>query len=63
MAQLKKNGVCKLRYNDELDKLYNEPDIVKLIKVGHLGWVGYLSRSRSGTFAGSQLYVDQRVLD
>jgi hypothetical protein len=30
---LKENGIWKSRYNHELYKLYNEPDIVKVIKV------------------------------
>jgi hypothetical protein len=31
-------------YNHELYGLYNEPHIVKVIKVGHLRWRGHLFR-------------------
>jgi hypothetical protein len=33
---IKENGVWRSRYNHELDKLHNTPDIVKVIKVGQL---------------------------
>jgi hypothetical protein len=34
----------EIRHNHELYKLYNEPDIVKVIKVGRLRWLGHLFR-------------------
>jgi hypothetical protein len=45
-GQIKENGVWKSRYNQELYKVYNEPDIVKVIKVlvGRLRWLGQLFR-------------------
>jgi hypothetical protein len=33
---VKENGVRRSRYNHELYKLYNEPDMVKMIKAGRL---------------------------
>jgi hypothetical protein len=41
---IRENGIWRLRYNHELYKLYNEPDIVKVIKVGWLRWLGHLFR-------------------
>jgi hypothetical protein len=41
---VKENGVWRLRYNHELYQLYNEPDIVKVNKVGRLRWLGHLFR-------------------
>jgi hypothetical protein len=41
---VKENGIWRSRYNHELYKLYNEPDIVKVIKVGRLRWLGHLFR-------------------
>lgn len=38
------NGVWRRRYNFELYQLYNEPDIVKAIKINRLRWVGHLER-------------------
>jgi hypothetical protein len=41
---VKESGIWRSRYNHELYKLYNEPDIVKVIKVGRLRWLGHLFR-------------------
>src|ERR1700755_620228 len=32
------------RYNHELYQLYNEPDIVKYIKINRLRWLGHVQR-------------------
>jgi hypothetical protein len=32
------------RYNHELYELFNEPDIVKYIKINRLGWAGFVIR-------------------
>jgi hypothetical protein len=32
------------RYNFELYRLYKEPDIVKIIKIGRLRWIGHAMR-------------------
>jgi hypothetical protein len=32
------------RYNYELYKLFNEPDIIKHIKINRLSWVGHIIR-------------------
>jgi hypothetical protein len=36
------NGVWRKRYNHELYELFNEPDIVKYIKINTLGWAGHV---------------------
>jgi hypothetical protein len=42
---IKESGIWKSRYNNhELYKLYNEPNIVTVIKVGRLRWLGCLFR-------------------
>jgi hypothetical protein len=38
------NGIWRSKYNRELYKLYNGPDMVKEIKVGQLRWMGHLFR-------------------
>ncbi|CAG9827498.1 unnamed protein product [Diabrotica balteata] len=40
------NGVWRRRYNFELYKIYQEPDIVKHIKIGRLRWVGHVGWSK-----------------
>jgi hypothetical protein len=37
-------GQWRRRYNFELYKLYDEPDLVKYIKVNRLKWAGYVMR-------------------
>jgi hypothetical protein len=41
---IKENGVGRSRYNHEVYKLYNEGDIVKVIKAGQLRWLEQLFR-------------------
>jgi hypothetical protein len=41
---VQENDVCRKRYNHELYELFNEPDIVKHIKINRLGWAGYIIR-------------------
>jgi hypothetical protein len=41
---MKENSMWRARYNHEIYKLYNEPDIVRVIKVGLLRWLGHLFR-------------------
>jgi hypothetical protein len=38
------NGVWRKRYNHELYEFFNEPDIVKYIKINRLGWAGHVIR-------------------
>jgi hypothetical protein len=42
----KYGGIWRSRYNHEIYKLYNEPDIVKVIKVGRLRCLGQHFRMR-----------------
>jgi len=37
-------GRCYPRWNSEPDSLYNEPNIVKDIKIRRLGWAGHIIR-------------------
>jgi hypothetical protein len=39
---VKENGVWRKRYNHELYELFNEPDIVKYIKIKRLGWAEHV---------------------
>jgi hypothetical protein len=39
---IKENCIWRSRYNNELYKLYNEPNIVKVIRIGQLRWLGHL---------------------
>jgi hypothetical protein len=39
------NGKWRKRYNLELYKLFNEPDIIGFIKVKRLEWAGHLIRA------------------
>ena len=36
--------VFERRYNHELYQLYNEPDIVRYIKINRLRWLGHVQR-------------------
>jgi hypothetical protein len=38
------SGVYRTRYNSELYTLYGEPDVVKVVKIRRLRWLGYLIR-------------------
>jgi hypothetical protein len=39
------NGVWRIRYNQELNGLYNEPDIIKMVKAARLRTLGLLNRT------------------
>jgi hypothetical protein len=41
---VQENGVWRKRHNHELYKLFNEPDIVKYIKINRLSWAGHVIR-------------------
>jgi hypothetical protein len=41
---VQENGVWRKRYNHELYELFNEPDIVKYIKINGMGWAGHVIR-------------------
>jgi hypothetical protein len=38
------NGVWRIKYNDELYGLYKDLDIVRVIKVARIRWLGHLVR-------------------
>jgi hypothetical protein len=41
---VQENGVWWKRYSPKLYELFNEPDIVKYIKIKILGWAGHVAR-------------------
>jgi hypothetical protein len=43
-GSIKEKSVLRLRYNHKRYKFCDEPGIVKVIKVGRLGWLGQLFR-------------------
>jgi hypothetical protein len=38
------NGVWRIKYNDELYGLYKDLDVVRVIKVSRIRWLGHLVR-------------------
>jgi hypothetical protein len=38
------NGVWRIKYNDEVYSLYKDLDIVRVIKVARVRWLGHLDR-------------------
>ena len=44
MGPVNENGMWRLRYNDEIYNLYSEPNIVNIIKIGRLRWIGHVMR-------------------
>jgi hypothetical protein len=42
LRAVQENGVWRERYNHELYAMFNEPDIVKYIKINILGWAGHV---------------------
>jgi hypothetical protein len=41
---VEENGIWRSRYNHEINKLYSEPDILNVIKIMKLRWLGQLFR-------------------
>jgi hypothetical protein len=41
------NGVWRIRYNQELYGLYNEPDIIKIVKAARLRCLGHFIELKS----------------
>jgi hypothetical protein len=39
------NDAWRAKYNDELCNLYEEPSMVKVIKIGRLKWLGHEART------------------
>jgi hypothetical protein len=40
------NGIWRTKYSNELYKLYDELDIVKVVKIGRLKWLGEFCRTQ-----------------
>jgi hypothetical protein len=43
------NGVWRIKYNDELYGLYKDLDIVRVIKVARISWLGHLVRTEENS--------------
>jgi hypothetical protein len=43
------NGVWRIKYNDKLYGLHKDLDIVRLIKVSRLRWLGHLARKKENS--------------
>jgi hypothetical protein len=41
---VQENGQWRRRYNFEIYKLYDEPDLTKYIRINRLHWVGHVKR-------------------
>jgi hypothetical protein len=41
---VQENGQWRRRYNFELYKLYDEPDLTKYIRINRLHWAGHVMR-------------------
>lgn len=37
------NAECRVKYNDEFYSLYTEPNMVEMIKIGRLRWLGHIA--------------------
>jgi hypothetical protein len=46
---VQKNGVWRKRYDHELYELFNEPDIVRYIKINRFCWAGHINPSNGAT--------------
>jgi hypothetical protein len=51
---VQKNGIWRKRYNHELYQLFNEPDIVKCIKVNRLGWAQHVTHMDNKRILGQK---------
>jgi hypothetical protein len=58
---VKENCIWRSRYNHKLYKLYNEPDIVKVINAGQLIGLGHLFRKQEQN-PSKKLTMNQRAL-
>lgn len=52
------NNEWRIRYNQELYELFNEPDVIKFIKMGRLRWAGHVARMEETRPAIRALQVD-----
>jgi hypothetical protein len=47
-SPINEGGIWRIRNKNELYKLYNELDVVRVIKIGRLRWVGHLFGVQEG---------------
>ena len=48
MGPVNENGMWRITYNDEIYNVYSEPNILNIIKVGRLRWLGHIMRVEEG---------------
>jgi hypothetical protein len=51
-------GQWRMRYNRELEELYNEPNVVKIIKSSSLRWAGHVVRMDNNELAKKVLWTN-----
>jgi hypothetical protein len=60
---INENGKWRTRYNNELYTLYDELDIVKVIKIGRLMWMGHLFRMQELDPCRKLTFLNLNTLD
>jgi hypothetical protein len=63
ILRTEENGMWRSKYKHELYKLRNEPDIVKVMKVGQLRWLRHLFRMQDQNPCRKVTLQNQRILD
>jgi hypothetical protein len=57
------NGVWRPRYNSELYTFYDKPDIVKVVTMERLRWLGHLFRMQELDPCRKLTFLNQKALD
>jgi hypothetical protein len=58
---IKDNGIWRTRYNSELNKLCDELEVVKKIKIGILKWLIHVFRVQDLILTESLLFLNQKL--
>ena len=59
MGPVNENEMWRIRYNDKIYNLYSEPNIVNIIKVGRLRWIGHIMRMQEDNATRRLLRPDE----
>ena len=59
MGPFNENEIWRIRYNDKIYNLYSEPNIVNIIKVGRLRWIGHIMRMQEDNATRRLLRPDE----
>jgi hypothetical protein len=54
---IKENEIWRIRYNKELYKLYDEPEVSEMIKLKRLQWAGHIQRMNKEHIPKKILYI------